>query len=265
MSKTDDLQLTKICVSLQAEDKRRRKIALQELDKLVFDNPDESYVSEIWENVHQNIVKMLNDPAEACRESSIELLKKFLDVLPPSDRNIIYVIPVAARRLGSQEIVEPSEEVRLNFVTLLRFVVEKYKEHLPPYLDDFVLVLSKTVTDNYPDVKKESCACVSELAKAIPRHFYNRSENLVKPILTNFTHQHYKVRAAAVNTIGDVVLYGNNKSIEEVATPMAERLFDQSGAVRMGKQTQKLLLYSLSSINKRFPLLQLWSRLRDNG
>ncbi|XP_012266719.2 dynein axonemal assembly factor 5 [Athalia rosae] len=236
MSKTENLQLSRICVTLRAEDKRRRKNALEELDKLVFEmgTPMEvSNVAEVWETVHQNLVRTLSDQAEACRYSCIELLKKFLDILTPCDKNIIYIIPIATKRLGSQEIVESSEEVRLNFVSLLRLIVRKYKEYLPAYLDDFITILNKTVIDNYPSVKKESCSCISELAMAIPRHFYNRSENLIKPTLTNFKHQQYKVRVAAITTIGDIVQYGNNKTIEDVCTPMAERLFDQSGAVRM--------------------------------
>ncbi|XP_046740664.1 dynein axonemal assembly factor 5 [Diprion similis] len=236
MSSTENIQLGRICVALQAEDKRRRKTALEELDELVFGknepmNVDE--VAEVWEIVHHNIVRALNDQAEVCRDFSIDLLKKFFGVLTPCDKNIIYLIPMATRRLGSQEIVEPSEEVRLNFVTLMSMVIKKYKDYLPAYLRDFITILAKTVTDNYPSVKKESCICISELAKTIPNPFYNHSESLVKPVLTNFTHQHYKVRVASVNTIGDIVQYGNNKMIEEVATPMAERLFDQSGGVRM--------------------------------
>lgn len=238
MSNPENVQLGRICTALQAEDKRRRKNALEELDKLVFGNnrlTEAGYVTEVWETVHQSLVRVLSDQAEACRDLSIELLKKFYQILIPSDRNIIYVVPVASRRLASQEIVEPSEEVRLNFVTLLRIIVDKYKDYIPAYLDDFVAILGKTVIDNYPSIKKESCSCISELAKAVPRHFYNRSDSLVKPVLLNFTHQHHKVRVSAVDAIGDIVQYGNNKTIEEVATPMAERLFDQSAAVRMGK------------------------------
>ncbi|XP_046614036.1 dynein axonemal assembly factor 5 isoform X1 [Neodiprion virginianus] len=236
MSSTENIQLGRISVALQAEDKRRRKAALQELDDLVFGknepmNVDE--VAEVWEIMHHNLVRALNDQAEACRDFSINLLKKFFGVLTPCEKNIIYVIPMATRRLGSQEIVEPSEEVRLNFVTLLRTVIQHYKDYLSAYLGDFITILGRTVTDNYPSVKKESCTCISELAKTIPNSFYNHCDSLVKPVLTNFAHQHYKVRVASVNTIGDVVQYGNNKIIEIVATPMAERLFDQSGGVRM--------------------------------
>ncbi|XP_015588991.1 dynein assembly factor 5, axonemal [Cephus cinctus] len=235
MSLIEDLRLNKICVSLQAGDKKRRKEGLEEILNVVSDAQntlETKNLEKIWEDIHKHIVRILNDQAEACRDLSIEILKKFFECLPVSDKNIIYIIPVLARRLASQELIETSEEVRLNCILLLKLIILKYKEHLPIYLEDLLGILARTVADNYPNVKKESCECISLLAKSIPNYFYSHSDILVKPILSNFTHQHYKVRVASIKTIGDVLQYGNNKSIEEVATPMAVRLFDQSGVVR---------------------------------
>lgn len=236
MSKINNLQLSRICVSLQAEEKGRRKKALEELHACVFntDWTTKEY-SEIWDIVSKQLARSLTDDAEFCRNLSIEVWKKFISVLPVDEKNITHLMTILSRRLSAQELLEPSEEVRLSCVTLLRLVVEKYTKHLSVYYDDFVAILARTVTDNYPEIKRESCQCIEELAKSIPEQFYSRSTSLVKPTLSNFNHQHWKVRVASVRAIGQIMLYGNSKSMEEVATPMAEKLFDQSGAVRTGK------------------------------
>lgn len=232
-----DLELSKIIVSLQADEKNRRRQALEEIVKTISQEGMPSRLDdmiELWEGVHRFLVRILNDSVETCRDLTVGILKIFLETLPVDDKHVIYVIPIMSRRLGAQEQIEPSEEVRLKCVSLLRTIILKYKDLLTPYIQDVTGILARTVVDNYPNVKKESCRCVSDYARTLPRHFYSQSECLIKPILSNFTHQHYRVRLAAVKAIGDALQYGNNKSMEEVATPLAQRLFDQSGIVREG-------------------------------
>ncbi|KOC66732.1 HEAT repeat-containing protein 2 [Habropoda laboriosa] len=159
-------------------------------------------------------------------------MKQFIVNLTPNDRYIMYLLPTLSKRLGSFEQIETSEEVRLKCVTLLKIIILKYKNLLISYIDDLTKILTHTVADNYPLVKRESCDCISEFANNLPNYFYSQAQNLVKPILNNFTHQHYRVRIASIRTIGDVIQYGNSKSVEEVATPLAEKLFDQHGLVR---------------------------------
>jgi len=231
-----DLELSKIIVSLQADEKHCRKQALEKIMKNISQETPKQIdeLAIIWENIHKFIVRILNDNMETCRDLSVEILKTFLEALPPDDRHIIYVIPIMSRRLGAQEQIESSEEVRLKCVSLLHMIICKYKDLLVPYVQDVTAILARTVTDNYPNVKKESCRCISDYAKILPRQFYSQSEHLIKPILSNFTHQHYRVRLAAIRAIGNAIRYGNSKLMEEVATPLAQRLFDQSGMVREG-------------------------------
>lgn len=233
-----DLELSKITISLQADEKNHHKQVLEKILKIIsrreiLDGPDD--LVKIWGSTHRFLVRIMNDNRETCRDLTVEILKIFLEALPPDDRHIIYIIPMMSRRLGVQELIEPSEEVRLKCVSLLRMIIFKYKDLLVQYIQDVTGILARTVMDNYPNVKKESCGCISDYAKTLSRHFYSQSEYLVKPILSNFTHQHYRVRLAAVEAIGNVIRYGNSKLMEEVATPLAQRLFDQNGIVRKGR------------------------------
>ncbi|XP_014470409.1 PREDICTED: dynein assembly factor 5, axonemal [Dinoponera quadriceps] len=228
-----DLELSKITVSLQADEKSRRRQALEEImENISREGTSNDVLVKIWESVHKHLIRMLNDNTEICRDLTVGILRIFLDALSPDDKYIIYIIPIMSRRLGVQEQIESSEEVRLKCVSLLRIIILKYKDLLAPYIPDVTGIVVRTVMDCYPNVKKESCKCISDYAKTLSRHFYSQSEHLIKPILSNFTHQHYRVRLAAVEAIGDVIRHGNSKSMEEVATPLAQRLFDQSGIVR---------------------------------
>ncbi|XP_014205374.1 dynein assembly factor 5, axonemal [Copidosoma floridanum] len=223
-----------ICLSLQSEDKFKRKQVLNDILQHVesIETMDQQDSLQLWETFHRPIVRTLHDQMEACRDLALKILKKFILHLPCSDKNIVYVIPIITKRLGPQELIETSEEVRLKCIILLRAIVDKYQDKLTAYFEDLVAILTRTVTDKYPEVKQESCECICEVAKALPNDFNKRSEVFVRPILSNLAHQHHKVRITTIKTIGVVLIYGDSKLMEIVAGPMAERLFDQSGTVR---------------------------------
>ncbi|XP_043510891.1 dynein axonemal assembly factor 5 [Frieseomelitta varia] len=225
-------EFTRICVMLQSEVKKRRIQGLKEIFKLLELEQSEKQILKLWNIVNKYLLRILNDFVEECRDRALEIMKLFIVNLIPDDKYIMYLFPILSKRLGSSEQIETSEEVRLKCVILLKIIILKYDNLLALYIADLTKILVQTLADNYPLVKKESCDCISEFAKNLSRYFYTQSQNFVKPILSNFKHQHYKIRIASIKTIGDLIQYGNSKSIEEVTTPMAERLFDQNGLVR---------------------------------
>lgn len=232
---TPNYELTRICVMLQSEVKKRRIQGLKEIFKLLELKQSENEILQLFDIINKSLLRILNDSVEECRDRTLEIIKLFIINLKANDKYIMYLLPILSKRLGSSEQIETSEEVRLKCVILLKIIILKYENLLASYIDDLTKILVQTVADNYPLVKRESCDCISEFAKNLSRYFYTQSQNFVKPILNNFTHQHYKIRVASVKTIGDLILYGNtNKSIEEVTTFLAGRLFDQNGLVRIG-------------------------------
>ena len=102
----------------------------------------------------------------------------------------------------------------------MSLVIERCGRDFQPYLTDMTSILRQTIVDPYPEIKKvfsaallytihslpivsmslmqESCICASRLAKAIPAVFHQQSESLAKPLLVSMTHQHSKVRTAAL-------------------------------------------------------------------
>ncbi|XP_014237160.1 dynein assembly factor 5, axonemal [Trichogramma pretiosum] len=237
-------ELEKTCESLQSEDKFRRKRALEEICAMVVaaandietgekrDGASEFQLARLWEAFHRPLVRTLHDPSEACRDLALEALKKFLTNLDCSDKNIVYVLPILTKRLGSQELLETSEEVRLKSIGLLRALGQKYGDRLSSHFDDLLRILARGVCDKYPEVKRASCEAIQEFSHSLAADFYQKSDLLIRPILSNLTHRHHKIRVMSVETIGRLVLNCKNNQLDLVANQLAERLFDQSGAVR---------------------------------
>ncbi|KAJ8319390.1 hypothetical protein KUTeg_004481 [Tegillarca granosa] len=220
---------------LSEENRNTRKRALEGIRKDTFGRKEQLEAEEsqlIFNELLKPLLKELSDPVEKCRELSINLLQDFLRKAQTPEESLPYLIPVLVQRLGQQEIVETSEELRLMLVEMLTGIVERSGKKISLYVDDYVRILQRTIVDPFPDVKKESCKCASVLAKSVPEVFHMQSETLINPLLKSIAHQHSKVRTIVVETIGDVIQYGNGKSVDTVVSHLAQRLFDQAPTVR---------------------------------
>lgn len=192
---------------LQSEAKADRKQALVKLNEEIFENPANSDcdLTLIFPEVYAYVLKSFSDPAEGCREASALIISNFIEKLPLNDYYLTYILPVMVRRIGCPEIVEESEEIRLVLIELVHKILEKYKVTflLSPFINDFTNILTKTVTDPFPKVKLEACECIIMLTKVLQRDFHFQCESYVKPVLSNFAHQHFRVRVAAIKAIGN--------------------------------------------------------------
>nr|QFR37577.1 HEAT repeat-containing 2 [Phigalia pilosaria] len=222
---------------LQSESKMARKKALLDVNAEVFENEENANcdLTVVFPEIYAYILKSFSDPSEGCREAAVKIIGNFMDKLPLNDYYLTYILPVLVRRIGCPEIVEDSEEIRLVLMELVHQILDKYKvtHLLSPFINDFTNILSKTATDPFPKVKLEACECIILLTKVLARDFHLQCESYVKPVLSNFSHQHYRVRVAAVKAIGAIVMSGNAKCFELSITPMAEKLFDENPQVRL--------------------------------
>lgn len=190
---------------LTEENRNTRKKALEGLKKDTIDRKPPLEVPElahIFSEIVKPLLKVFADPVEKCRNISICTVMDFCKAIQNPVNNLPYIMPVLVQRLGQQEIVEPSEELRLLLVEFCSSIVEFSGKNLNVYLDDFIKILQRTIIDPFPDVKKESCRCAAALAKSIPEYFHMQSESLIKPLLLSITHQHSKVRTIVIQTIG---------------------------------------------------------------
>ncbi|XP_067912661.1 dynein axonemal assembly factor 5-like [Heterodontus francisci] len=178
------------------------------------------------------LLRCLSDPAEHCRELAAQTLADFMRAVPQPHQSLPHLIPAVVQRLGQQELVEPAEEQRLALLQLLVLTVEVCGRKLASYLEDMVTILQKTIVDPFPEVKKKSCECAAKYAKFTPETFHMQSESLIKPLMQTISHQHSKVRVAVIQATGTVIQYGNGKSVDDVLSHLAQRLFDDAPLVR---------------------------------
>lgn len=194
---------------LKEDNRNTRKRALEDIKKDTQGrNPafEASELQLVFSELLKPLLKGFSDPAEKCRELSIGIVQWFLENVPCPEESLSYVFPILVQRLGQQEIVESSEEIRFKLVELFSLLTDKAGPKLPVYLDDSIKVLQRTLVDPYPEVKKESCKCASKIAKTVPQYFYSTSEHLIKPLLLSITHQHSKIRALVVETLGECAM-----------------------------------------------------------
>ena len=192
---------------LGEENKMARRKALENIRKESSGRRPPLETSElkpVLNELLKPLLKEFSDPVEKCREVALDILKSFHSQVSSPEDYLPYVIPVLVQRLGQQDLVEPSEELRLQMVEFLLQILERSGKNIALYLDDLIKILQRTLIDPFADVKKKSCQCSSTLAKAIPEYFVQQSESLIKPLCMSISHQHSKVRSIVVYTIGKV-------------------------------------------------------------
>ncbi|XP_036409022.1 dynein assembly factor 5, axonemal-like [Megalops cyprinoides] len=218
---------------LNEDNKSTRKRALDAIKKETFDKGLSSAVlQEVFASLLKPLLKCLSDPMERCRETAVQMIGDFIRCVPQPEDCLPYLMPTLVYRLGGKEILEPAEELRLSMLEVLTLTVEVCGSCLAPYVDDMVKILQRTIVDPFPDVKKESCKCAVHLAKSIPEHFHMQAESLIRPLMLTSSHQHSRVRVAAIEATGAAIRYGSGKNVDDVLSHLAQRLFDDSPQVR---------------------------------
>ncbi|XP_060523147.1 dynein axonemal assembly factor 5 isoform X2 [Cylas formicarius] len=254
----------RICLGFQSQDRHVRKQCYKHLHNLLknkeLTNED---LKNVYCETHMYFINGLRDKTETVREEAIKFVTYLVaERLPLNDFYLTYIVPVILERIGTVELVEESEEIRLQMLQLLEIIIKRYTNtpQLKPFLNDAVLILSEIVKDKYPAIKELACKTVVELAKALPRDFHMQAESLLQPVLTCFSHQRYKVRVEAIKAVGEIIMHSSYNGIDQVVVPMAEKLFDQIPIVRqtVAQEAARWLLQQrdrYSFFHKMLPLL----------
>ncbi|VDQ06487.1 unnamed protein product [Trichobilharzia regenti] len=211
------------------EDRFVRKRALKSIETYL--NTKGCQEETVLSLIGGNLANSLNDPVEVNRELSIKVLELFVDVVKDVSFLLPSLVPVLLVRLGQKDITEHSEEIRCATLNLLYTLVTKVHE-TSPFLDDYITILQRTFLDPYHEIKKLSCKIAVVLSERKCHRFYQMSESIISPMLSNLTHQHSKVRLETVLALEKVLLHSQGKLVDNVIPPLTQRLFDSSLAVR---------------------------------
>ncbi|KAJ3207731.1 HEAT repeat-containing protein 2 [Dinochytrium kinnereticum] len=179
------------------------------------------------------LAKCLEDSVEKCRELSIRIISGFTNAVEDILPFLPYILPAYSSRLSELEIVEPSEEIRLELVSTLIAMVDKAGPAFAPGVDETVKILGRTLLDPYPEVKKESCKLAICIAKHTPRAVSLHSTAITKALLPSLQHRHSAVRVMALRALQDVALT-DAAGLEEatVMDTIRQLTLDKTPAVR---------------------------------
>ncbi|XP_047389547.1 dynein axonemal assembly factor 5 [Sciurus carolinensis] len=283
--------LGRLLPGLEADSKMGRRRALEALqralEEVVPPGADPTAFQGPWARLLlPRLLRLLADPAEGCRALAVHLLDLGLRRAARPCDALPRLLPALAARLARPEPArpppEPCEELRLALVQLLGLAVRLGGAALAPHLDDAVRALRSALLDPFSAVRRESCECASALARATPEHFHMQSESLIGPLMQTISHQHWKVRVAVIEATGTVIQFGNGKSVDDVLSHFAQRLFDDVPQVRQAVTSvvggwllnlrdrysffHKLIPLLLSSFNDEIPEIRqlatsLWEKI----
>eukprot|EP00933_Yihiella_yeosuensis_P061402 TRINITY_DN64202_c0_g1_i1.p1 TRINITY_DN64202_c0_g1~~TRINITY_DN64202_c0_g1_i1.p1 ORF type:complete len:954 (+),score=180.88 TRINITY_DN64202_c0_g1_i1:112-2973(+) len=189
-------------------DRALRRGAVVKLEKSLLSSSKASpdFIKRVFlEELHKPLFRMFGDQVEKCRELSISMTLRFVDLLPMSELENILPLLLAALlgRLRSLPFPEQSEELRLEALRLLSHLFDVCKELLNPFASDILDALSKALTDTCPDAKKECCGITKKVNKHFDAERVSRAGGpLVGSLLANLKHQQWKVRRATLDSLG---------------------------------------------------------------
>jgi len=245
---------------LTDDDRSTRKRSLEKLKRsLLGGKPPEGATPKVLaaffsQCLQQPLLNLLSDSVEKCRELSCEMLTVFArSVLEDVPSLLKDSVPVLKSRLGVVPFVEPAEEMRL---VLLQFLSTMLKREscwsvVPDLMEDICAIVGCSLTDAFPDVKKECTSCVTYLTKSAPADVRSHAPVLAKALIGNVAHQHSKVRQYTIQALGLLLpcigAEGIEKLLKDVLLiPLNKIIYDGSPTVR--KEFVKMLTYCLRNI-----------------
>jgi hypothetical protein len=187
-------------------DRNMRKRGLQ---KLLQDLPwaapaSEQQQHEALQKLCLNIlfpllVPLVHDPIEKCREYSLAILRKIVELYSPIDeRLLLNLLQELCQRVGELPFPEQGEELRLQIVELLQLIARQ--SFSSDFFQSFEEILLPTVAKGFQDTFPAAKRCWSEIMITLsratsPSSIQRHHKALLKGLLPNCAHQHHKVRS----------------------------------------------------------------------
>lgn len=268
-------------VKIQNQERMVRQRALKEL--LEFCETEGNLTTdnsiEVFDSVYLCLIKCYSDRLEMCRSLSCSVVSEIVKFLEHNDYYLSLLVPVIAKRLAAQDVVEESEEMRLQLLKQLNFIITKYMDLnssgtvrgcadgddrlLKPY-NDIVDILKTCLLDSYPAILKECCDIIKVTAVASPS-FHYRAEALADPLMGLLKHRQSPVRIAATEALGIVALniHSNGDLVKRIMKELSPLMMDPIPFVRrecgrVGCQFLMQLRDRYSYFERILPMVLCW-------
>ncbi|CAM6008781.1 unnamed protein product [Sphagnum balticum] len=105
-------------------------------------------------------------------------------------------------------LVETSEEVRLQLVQLMHSILMKAPRLIQPFASDVASILVAATFDTHPEVLLETFSTLEQFGELMGYKLKPVGEQLVRVVQVSLSHNHYRVRVAALKAIRRSLLAG---------------------------------------------------------
>ena len=228
---------------LREKDKNTRINSLKRIQQSLFKEPEESIKHLFSFKLKSPLLDLLKDPADKCKELSIDILTKLCKNSSVPYEEIPSLVTALHSRLGVEPCQEACEEVRIAEMNLIQIVLENYTMCMQPIITEITDILSKLGKDRCPQVKNSVSVAIVFLARHGLRF---GSKKLLDGIKDNSNHQQFRVRCQAIEAIGSLCLHDSGIA-EELYPEFKKSQVDRRHEVR--SQTYSVLTEILLHLN----------------
>ncbi|XP_024357132.1 uncharacterized protein [Physcomitrium patens] len=235
------IQRTLNCLS--ADEQKSRRDALEKLQVCLLKDdgsgslPPMDVLQAAWDEVIlEKALQCVADPIEKCRELSIQLIRGVAQSLIEVDWTLKETVRVMSERMGQVPVLEDSEEIRFQLLSLLIDVLLPQCElpTLKTTVDALHRIVALTLYDQFHEVQKKACTVLIITANRDPEVFGNKTGAFLKGLIPCLSHTHSRVRIAVFQAIDALMQCGlTQRLVAQQLGPGTKSLaFDHSTTVR---------------------------------
>lgn len=182
------------------QDKNTRKRGLQNLlDTLPWDKKKtrEHLSAFVSNHLLERIIITLCDTVEKCRELSLKIIQKSLELqlMSPTSNHEKLLLTLCAR-VAEIPYPEITEELRYLVTDIIQSLLKPpfICSYSVPVLENVIKSFSKALKDNFSNVKRGVAENITLLATNRPEVIQMAYKPLIDPLVANGSHQHSKTR-----------------------------------------------------------------------
>ena len=173
----------------------------------------------------QPLLLRFSDSSERCRECSVTLFTRWAaasDTAEVAD-SLSLLMPVLVERLGSEQEIEPCEEIRAALAHLTKLVLSRCPQLLRQYLADIGSICLGCCRDRSPVMVKHACHLLVALADQVLLPLVKReggkavepfARRLIEALVPQLHHRHAAVRLEVIGALEALLICGAGSSVE---------------------------------------------------
>jgi len=212
------------------------KVLVQQVDNLPVD-----IIDAVADALLKPLLKRVKDKSEKCRELSVRILRSLVENTSDLASMLPYVFPILVMRLGAEDIegvahlpevmrpapeqkpteiarpCEESEEVRLELAHFVSSLLRRCNQaQIYSYVDEATGLIRAGVMDPFHEVKNHSCETMTAFCYNHHEMLLHFAEPMGRSLTSCLTHNHAKLRIAALRALTAVLNCGVWKHNHEV-------------------------------------------------